>query len=174
MMPAFPTTVPGTVPLQILDNIDDIKNYLLTSRTDKKASDNDRKLCSFVMSICIGGNSIDWSITDSVKTVCEVLGVCKSSVYEYRKVTELVYVPPKRKRRTNALDQQPWWDHANAVLETFWEENCDEVPDADDPAQKHDFSDKLNHRYEPVPGNPDATKRVCVGMCASVIVNFIT
>ena len=94
------TTMPGTVPLQILANI---KNYLLASSTDKKASDNERKLRSFVKSICIGGNSIDWSITDSVKTVCEVLGVCKSSVYEYRKVTELVYVPPKRKRRTNAL-----------------------------------------------------------------------
>ena len=108
--------MPGTVPLQILANI---KNYLLTSSTDKKASDNDRKLRSFVMSICIGGNSIDWSITDSVKTVCEVLGVCKSSVYEYRKVMELVYVPPKRKRRTNALGQQPWWDHANAVWKLF-------------------------------------------------------
>ena len=69
-------------------------------------------------------------------------------------------------------DQQPWWDHAYAVMETFWEENCDEVPDADNPAEKHDFTGISNHRYYSLPDDPDVTKRVCVGTCGFVIVNL--
>ena len=111
-------------------------------------------------------------MVDSVKTVCDLLGIGKTSVHEYRKLQGLAYAPPKRKQRSNALDQQPWWDHAYAVMETFWEENCDEVPDADDPAEKHDFTKKSNHRYDSLPDNPDVTMRVCVGTCGFVIVNL--
>ena len=143
----------------------------MTSITDKKATDNDKKLCSFVMSICIGGNNIDWTMVDSVKIVCDLLGIGKTSVCKYRKLRDLAYAPPKRKQRSNALDQQPWWDHAYAVMETFYEDNCDEVPDADDPAEKHDFRDKFNHRYDSLPDNPDVTKRVCIGTYRFVIVN---
>jgi len=114
------------------------------------------------LTLCIGGDKIDWNIPGSVNTVFELLGVGKSSVYEYRKVKELKFKPHDRKRRRTALDQMPWWDHASAVMETFWEENCDEVPDADNPAEKHDYTVKENHRFDSLPDNPDVTKRVCV------------
>ena len=128
-----------------------------------------------MLTLCIGGDKIDWNIPGSVNTVCELLGVGKSSVYEYRKVKELKFKPHGRKRRRTALDQMPWWDHASAVMETFWEENCDEVPDADNPAEKHDFTVKENHRFDPLPGNPDVTKRVCVGTWSfPILLHYIT
>ena len=68
-----------------------------------------------------------------------------------------------------------WWDHASAVMETFWEENCDEVPDADNPAEKHDYTAKENHRFDSLPDNPDVTKRVCVGTWSfPILVHYIT
>ena len=53
-------------------------------------------------------------------------------------------------------------------MEMFREVNYDEIPDADDPAKKHDLSDKANHRYNPCLTccNPEVTKRVCVSMCS--------
>jgi predicted transcriptional regulator YheO len=48
--------------------------------------------------LCIGGDKIDWNIPGSVNTVFELLGVGKSSVYEYRKMKELKFKPHDRKR----------------------------------------------------------------------------
>ena len=80
------------------------------------------------------------ALPSSVQTVCELLGVKKSTVYKYRKQKDIKYVQPKRQRRSDALDRQPWWPQASALLDTFWELNCDESPNTDDPAEKHDFS----------------------------------
>ena len=115
---------------QILNNI---KDYVRTGTSTKKHTDDERSLLKSVLSICIGGENIEWDTENSVNTVCELLGVGKTTVYRHRKGTNLTK-PASRKRRSDALNQQPWWDHASAVMETFWEENCDEVPDADDPA----------------------------------------
>ena len=92
----------------------------------------------------------------SVQTVCELLGVKKSTVDKYRKQKDIKYVQRKRQGRSDALDRHPWWPQAAALLETFWELNCDESPNADNPAEKHDFiiTCANNHRYDPVPDNP--------------------
>ena len=97
--------------------------------------------------------------------MCDVLGVKKSKVYGVRKSGPVEYVRPKRQRRSDTLDKQPWWPQASAVMETFWEQNCDKSPDTDNPAVLHDFTCKDNNRFDSLPDNPDKTKRVCVGMC---------
>ena len=127
--------------------------------------DEKRRLQSFVLGIVIGGENIDWSLPGSVEHVCDILGVKKSKVYNVRKSGPVEYARPKRQRRSHALDKQPWLPQASAVMETFWEQNCDESPDADNPAVLHDFTCKDNHRYDPLPDNPDKTIRVCVGLC---------
>ena len=140
---------------------------------NQKHTDDERSLLKSVLSICIGGENIEWDTENSVNTVCELLGVGKTTVYRHRKGTNLTK-PASRKRRSDALNQQPWWDHASAVMDTLWEENCDEVPDADDPAELHDFSDKANHRYDPLPDKPDVTQRVCVGMYGLELIYYIS
>ena len=151
-----------TLQTQIIHNLCD---YIARSTTSRKGVDDENKhLTTYVLGIVIGGENIDWQLPSSVQTVCELLGVKKSTVYKYRKQTDIKYVQPKRQRRSDALDRQPWWPQASALLDTFWELNCDESPNADDPAEKHDFTCAKNHRYDPVPDNPRKTHRVCVGM----------
>ena len=159
-----------TIDRQILNNI---KDYVRIGTSTKKHTDDERSLLKSVLSICIGGENIEWDTENSVNTVCELLGVGKTTVYRHRKGTNLTK-PASRKRRSDALNQQPWWDHASAVMDTFWEENCDEVPDADNPAELHDFSDKLNHRYDPLPDKRDVTQRVCVGMYGLELIYYIS
>ena len=151
-----------TLQTQIIHNLCD---YIARSTTSRKGVDDENKhLTTYVLGIVIGGENIDWQLPSSVQTVCELLGVKKTTVYKYRKQKDIKYVQPKRQRRSDALDRQPWWPQASALLDTFWELNCDESPNADDPAEKHDFSCANNHRYDPVPDNPGKTHRVCVGM----------
>ena len=159
-----------TIDRQILNNI---KDYVRTGTSTKKHTDDERSLLKSVLSICIGGENIEWDTENSVNTVCELLGVGKTTVYRHRKGTNLTK-PASRRRRSDALNQQPWWDYASAVTDTFWEENCDEVPDADDPAELHDFSDKANHRYDPLPDKPDVTQRVCVGMYGLELIYYVS
>ena len=123
-----------------------------------------RRETACVRGIVIGGENIDWQLPSRVQTVCELLGVKKTTVYKYRKQKYIKYVQPKRQRRSDALARQPWWPQASALLDTFWELNCDKSPNADDPAEKHNFSCANNHRYDPVPDNPGKMHQVCVGM----------
>ena len=59
-------------------------------------------------------------------------------------------------------------NHACAVMEMFWEENCKKVPNANDPAEMHDFTDKANHTNDSLPDNPDVTKEsLCLHMFSS-------
>ena len=43
-------------------------------------------------------------------------------------------------------------------MNTFWERNCDDSPNADD----HNFDSPTNHKFVEVEGNPEK-KRICVG-----------
>ena len=133
---------------QILQNVHD---YIYSCTASKKGQDDEkRKLLSFVLGILIGGENIDWSLPASVEHVCDVLGVKKSKVYGVRKSGPVEYVCPKRQRRSDAVDNQPWWPQGSAVMETFWEQNYDKSPwpDADNPAVLHDFTCKDNHRFD--------------------------
>ena len=146
---------------QLLDNI---RDYIKTYASLKKGNtDEQRKVFSFVLQILVGGDNIDWSLPQSVQSVCEILGLGKTTVYAYRKAESTQYKTPKRQRRSDALDQKVWWPQAEAVMATFWERNCDESPDANDPAHKHDFTQTSNPRFDPLPNNPEVTKRNCVG-----------
>ena len=60
-------------------------------------TDEKRKLFAFVLTIVIGGNNIDWKIPQSVASVCDILGVGKTTVYKYRKATTMDCKPPKPK-----------------------------------------------------------------------------
>ena len=63
--------------------------------------------------------------------------------------------------------------HTHLVaMDTFWKMNCDESPNADDPAEKHDFTLPVNHQFVPLPDNPEKTKRVCVGTYVWYIVRM--
>ena len=150
-----------TIGSQLLDNVNDFIMNCLASQ--KGMTDEKRKLFGFVLKILITGNNIDWKIPNSVGHVCDILGVGRSTVFEYRKATSIDYKPPNRKRRSDALEEQLWWPQASCAMDTFWEMNCDESPNADDPAEKHDFTLLVNHQFVPLPENPEKTKRVCVG-----------
>ena len=69
----------------------------------------DKHLTTYVIGIVIGGENIDWQLPSSVQTVCELLGVKKTTVYKYRKQIDIKYVQPKRQTRSDALDSQPWY-----------------------------------------------------------------
>ena len=118
---------------------------------------------SFVLKILVRGDNIDWSLPQSVQSVCDRLGLGKSTVYAYRKAETTQYKTPKRQRRNDALDQKVWWPQEEAVMATFWERNCDESPDANDPAHKHNLNREATTDSIPYPDNPEVTKRVCVG-----------
>ena len=47
-------------------------------------------------------------------------------------------------------------------MDTCWELNCDESPNADDPAEKHDFTAPQNYRFVPLPHNPAKKSRICL------------
>ena len=150
-----------TLESQLLANVKDYIKLCLGSL--KGMTDEKRKLFAFVLTIVIGGNNIDWKIPQSVASVCDILGVGKTTVYEYRNATTMDYKPPKRQRRSDALKEQVWWPQASCVMDTFWESNCDESPNADDPAEKHDFTSPANHTFVPLEDNPEKKRRVCVG-----------
>ena len=59
--------------------------------------------------------------------------------------------------------------YATTVMDNFWERHCDEVPDADSPAEKHNFSSKENHKFVEIDGNPEHSKRVCLDMQCPVL-----
>ena len=71
-----------TLESQLLANVKDYIKLCLGSL--KGMTDEKRKLFAFVLTIVIGGNNIDWKIPQSVASVCDILGVGKTTVYEYR------------------------------------------------------------------------------------------
>ena len=121
-----------------------------------------------VLTVLIGGH-IDWEVKGTVQAVSEILGVGVSTIYKYRKTSPVQFETPKRKKRSDALTEQKWWGHATTVMDNFWERHCDEVPDADNPAEKHDFSSKENHKFVEIDGNPEHSKRVCLGTQCPVL-----
>ena len=100
-----------TIASQLLENANDYIIYCLASQ--KGMTDEKRKLFGFVLNILITGNNIDWKIPNSVGHVCDILGVGRSTVFENRKASSIDYKPPKRKRRSDALEEQLWWPHAS-------------------------------------------------------------
>ena len=96
-----------TLQTQIIHNLCD---YIARSTTSRKGVDDENKhLTTYVLGIVIGGENIDWQLPSSVQTVCELLGVKKTTVYKYRKQIDIKYVQPKRQTRSDALDSQPWY-----------------------------------------------------------------
>ena len=88
----------------------DNSQSLWCSTTSRKGMDDKNKhLTACVLGIVIGGENIDWQLPSSVQTVCELLGVKKTTVYKYRKQIDIKYVQPKRQTRSDALDSQPWY-----------------------------------------------------------------
>ena len=96
-----------TLQTQIIHNLCD---YIARSTTSRKGVDDENKhLTACVLGIVIGGENIDWQLPSSVQTVCELLGVKKTTVYKYRKQIDIKYVQPKQQRRSDARDRQPWY-----------------------------------------------------------------
>ena len=58
-----------------------------------------------MLGILLGGGNVDWYLAKSVDHVCDILGLGKSTVYDYRKRTEFSYKEPKRQRRRDALEE---------------------------------------------------------------------
>ena len=101
-----------TLQTQIIHNL---CNYIARSTTSRKGVDDENKhLTACVLGIVIGGENIDWQLPLVSK---------KTTVYKYRKQKDIKYVQPKLQRRRDALDRQPWWPQASALLDTFWELN---------------------------------------------------
>ena len=106
-----------TIESQILQNVHDYIYIYSCTASKKGQADEKRKLLSFVLDILIGAlwENIDWSLPASVEHVCDVLGVKNSKVYNVRKSGPVKCVCPKRQRRSDAVDKQPWWPQASAV-----------------------------------------------------------
>ena len=81
-----------TLQTQIIHNLCD---YIARSTTSRKGVDYENKhltACVLGIRIVIGGENIDWQLPSSVQTVCELLGVKKTTVYKYRKQKDIKYV----------------------------------------------------------------------------------
>ena len=88
--------------------------------------DKNKRLTTCMLGIVIGGENIDWQLPSSVQTVCELLGVKKTTVYKYRK-QKRYQVCTAQATDKKRCSRQP----TLLLLDTFWELNCDESPNTD-------------------------------------------
>ena len=97
--------------MQIMQNITEwIEN------NKNKQTDQDKSLLSFILKVLLGGSNINWELKGSVEAVSDILNIAISTVYKYR--NEVVeFVAKKRKRRSDALDNQNWWPEAIGILQ---------------------------------------------------------
>jgi len=114
------------------------------------------------MKILLGGSNIDWDLKGSAEAVSLMLGVACSTVYKYRN-EPVEFVAKKRKRRSDALDNQNWWPEAVDIMKQFWRQHSDESPIFNDVAYLHNYDNPESHAFHPVPGKPNQKHRVCVG-----------
>jgi len=163
--------VPFFVPSKCLQ-YDDLENLLQMQimqnvtewieNNKNKQTDQDKSLLSFILKVLLGGSNINWELKGSVEAVSDILNIAISTVYKYR--NEVVeFVAKKRKRRSDALDNQNWWPEAIGILQQFWRQHSDESPIFNDVAYIHNYDSPANHEFHPVPGKPAQTHRVCIG-----------